>query len=157
MICIIFRTFAGYLPPSRAISHKVVLHIYPVYRISGAESTPVLIPSRRWYRKCFHIETFCSDQKSRAFHLNKNHISDPQRLARLMIAACLAYIWIIYLGCLAMKDEWYKIIHRTDRCDCSLFRLGLKLLSHFLNLDMEIPVSFTVLKFDDPFDKKSVR
>jgi len=46
---------------------------------------------------CDHtIEIFCSDQKSRGFHIHKSHISDPQRLSRLLIAACLAYIWIIY-------------------------------------------------------------
>src|SRR2546428_11099122 len=51
----------------------------------------------RYYQKRFRIETFFSDQKSRGFHSHKSHISDPQRLSRLLIAACLAYIWIIYL------------------------------------------------------------
>ena len=40
--------------------------------------------------------SYFSDQKSRGFHLHKSHISDPQRLSRLLIAACLAYIWIVY-------------------------------------------------------------
>jgi Transposase DDE domain len=44
----------------------------------------------RWYEKRFRIETFFSDQKSRGFHLHKSHISDPQRLSRLLTAACLA-------------------------------------------------------------------
>lgn len=51
----------------------------------------------RLYSKRFRIETFFSDQKSRGFHLHKSHLSDPQRLSRLLIAAYLAYIWIIYL------------------------------------------------------------
>jgi hypothetical protein len=38
------------------------------------------------------IETFFSDQKSRGFNLHKSHVSDPARLARLLIAACLACI-----------------------------------------------------------------
>ena len=50
------------------------------------------------YRKRAKIETFFSDQKSRGFHLHKSHLSDPDRLKRLLIAACLAYILIIYLG-----------------------------------------------------------
>jgi hypothetical protein len=54
-----------------------------------------------WYDKRYRIETFFSDEKSRGFHLNKSHIDDPARLARLMIAACLAYIWIVFLGALA--------------------------------------------------------
>ena len=56
-----------------------------------------------------------------------------------------------------MKEKWYQQIHRTDRCDYSLFRMGLKLLSHFLNQAIDIPVNFIVLKFDDPFKLKSVR
>jgi hypothetical protein len=38
-----------------------------------------------------------------------------------MIGACLAYIWIVFLGTLAVKQGWDKIIHRADRCDLSLF------------------------------------
>jgi hypothetical protein len=56
-----------------------------------------------------------------------------------------------------MKEKWYMQIHRTDRCDCSLFRMGLKLLNHFLNHSMNIPVNFVILWFDDPFKLKSVR
>lgn len=95
-----------------------------------------------WYRKRFRIETFFSDQKSRGFHLHKSHLSEPERLTRLMMAACLAYIWIVYLGVLALGDEWRKYVHRTDRCDLSLFQLGLRLLDHLLNEGKRIPVQF---------------
>jgi hypothetical protein len=95
-----------------------------------------------WYAKRFRIETFFSDQKSWGFNLHKSHISNPNRLARLMIAACLAYIWIVYLGVVAKRDGWVKIIHRADRCDLSLFRLGLSLLDHFMNEHLPIPVAF---------------
>jgi hypothetical protein len=95
-----------------------------------------------WYRKRFRIETFFSDQKSRGFHLHKSHLAAPERLARLMIAACLAYIWVIYLGYRAKKDGFVAIIHRTDRCDLSLFQLGLRLLEHLLNQNKPIPVAF---------------
>ena len=44
-----------------------------------------------WYTKRSWIETFFSEQKSRGFNLHKSHISEPARLARLMIASCLAY------------------------------------------------------------------
>jgi hypothetical protein len=104
-----------------------------------------------WYHKRFQIETFFSDEKSRGFDLDKSHLSDPERLSTLMIAACLAYLWIIYLGLVAIRKDWVKIIHRPDRCDWSLFRLGLALLDHFLNEDLPIPVSFTLL------EAKSVR
>jgi hypothetical protein len=95
-----------------------------------------------WYGKRFRIETFFSDQKSRGFHLHKSHISDPERISRLLIAACLAYIWIIYLGVIAKRRRWVAVIHRTDRCDLSLFQLGLDLLEHFLNEALSIPLAF---------------
>ena len=99
----------------------------------------------RFYSKRFRIETFFSDQKSRGFHIQKSHMSDPQRLSRLFIAACLAYIWIVYLGSVCMKDGWVRVIHRGDRCDLSLFQLGLRLLDHFLNADLPIPVYFNII------------
>jgi len=105
-----------------------------------------------WYEKRFRIETLFSDQKSRGFNLHKSHISEPARLARLMIAACLAYIWIIYLGVVAKRDGWVAIIHRTDRCDLSLFKLGLDLLEHFLNEGLTIPIAFQI-----PASVESVR
>src|SRR5262249_18471253 len=99
----------------------------------------------RYLKKRFRIEIFFADQKSRGLHIHKSHISDPQRLLRLLIAACLAYIWVIYLGALCEKDGWLTIIHRNDRCDLSLFQLGLRTLEYFLNEDFSIPVMFHVL------------
>ncbi len=63
-----------------------------------------------------------------------------------MIAACLAYLWIVYLGLIALREGWVQLIHRSDRCDWSLFRLGLALLGYFLNEDLPIPVSFTLME-----------
>ena len=102
-----------------------------------------------WYRKRFRIETFFSDQKSRGFQLHKSHLSDPQRLMRLMMAACLAYIWIIYLGSMALAEGWLSLIHRNNRCDWSLFQLGLNLRDFFLNEAEDVPVAFQVIPFED--------
>ena len=96
------------------------------------------------YRKRAHVETFFSDQKSRGFHLHKSHLRDPARLARLLIAACLAYLWVVYLGVCALRDGWLKRLHRQDRCDLSLFRLGLRLLARCLKDTIPIPEGFLV-------------
>jgi len=113
----------------------------PLYLVSNMDAAE---EACRYYQKRFRIETFFSDQKSRGFHLHKSHISDPQRLSRLLIAACLAYIWIVYLGSVGEKDRWRPIIHRRKRCDVSLFQLGLRLLEYFLNEELPIPVQFYV-------------
>jgi hypothetical protein len=118
----------------------------PIYLVSNLELAD---EACHWYRKRFHIETFFSDQKSRGFQIHKSHLSSPERLVRLLMAACLAYLWIVYLGTLAHVEGWVAIIHRTERCDLSLFQLGLRLLEHFLNEGMPIPVAFTVLLVAD--------
>jgi hypothetical protein len=113
----------------------------PLYLVSNMATAE---EACRLYEKRFRIETFFSDQKSRGFHIHKSHISDVQRLSRLLIAACLAYIWVVYLGSICEKDEWRPIIHRRKRCDLSLFQLGLRFLEHLLNEEMLIPVQFHV-------------
>jgi hypothetical protein len=113
----------------------------PLYLISNMAAAE---EACRWYEKRFRIETFFSDQKSRGFHIHKSHISDVQRLSRLLIAACLAYIWVVYLGSLGEKEQWRVIIHRKQRCDLSLCQWGLRLLEHLLNEELPIPVQFHV-------------
>ena len=113
----------------------------PLYLVSNLSSAEEAI---QYYKKRFRIETFFSDQKSRGFNIQKSHIEDPQRLSRLLIASCLAYIWIVYLGSLCKSAGWQDVIHRRNRCDLSLFRLGLQLLEHFLNEGLPIPVQFHV-------------
>lgn len=131
-------TLAAY-GPVLAIAYWETRYEEPIYLVTNME---LVEEACYWYAKRYRIETFFSDQKSRGFNLHKSHISDPVRLARLLIAACLAYIWIIYLGVIAKRDNWVKIVHRTDRCDLSLFQLGLILLDHFLDEHIHIPVAF---------------
>ncbi len=96
----------------------------------------------RRYQKRMHIETLFSDQKSRGFQLDRSHLSDPARLTRLLIAACLAYLWMIYLGTVAVAPRWQAHLHRAKRCDLSRFQLGLRLLDHWLNEDLPLRIAF---------------
>jgi hypothetical protein len=114
----------------------------PLYLVSNLSVAEEAI---KYYKKRFRIETFFADQKSRGFNIQKSHIEDPQRISRLLIASCLAYIWIVYLGSLCKTDGWQGIIHRKNRCDLSLFQLGFRLLDHFLNEGSSIPVQFHVI------------
>lgn len=113
----------------------------PIYLVSNLTHVQAACD---WYRKRAHIETFFSDQKSRGFQLDRSHVSDPERVTRLMLAACLAYLWVIYLGTVAHQDGWVARIHRHHRCDLSLFQLGLRLLEYFLNHEHPIPRTFNL-------------
>jgi len=125
--------------PMMAIAWWQASYAEPLFLLTNLELAE---EACAYYRQRFLIETFFSDQKSRGFNLHKSHLSDPKRLARLLIAACLAYIWMIYLGQIALRPFWRKRIHRTDRCDLSLFQLGLALLDELFNDNQPIPVAF---------------
>ncbi len=108
----------------------------PIYLVTNVE-TPE--EAQFWYKKRFKIETLFSDLKGRGFGIDKSHLSDPKRVARLLIAVCIAYIWVVCLGVFSQNNGWDKIIHRTDRCDLSLFQLGIRLLSYFLCNGQSLP------------------
>ena len=95
-----------------------------------------------YYRRRFRIETFFSDQKSRGFHIHKSHLSSPERISRLLIAACLAYIWMVSLGLLVLSSGNHKLIDRTDRVDKSIFRLGVDWLRYVLKKGKTFDVFF---------------
>lgn len=113
----------------------------PIYLVTNMTDLKAAV---MLYRKRAHVETFFSDQKSRGFNIHKSHLTDPARLMRLLIASCLAYVWLVYLGVCARQDDWLKRLHRQDRCDLSLFRLGLRLLARCLKDDIPIPEGFLV-------------
>jgi hypothetical protein len=113
----------------------------PIYLVTNLD---LIAEACWWYRKRFTVETFFSDQKSRGFHIHKSHLSDPKRVARLLIVSCLAYLWVVYLGVQAVRDAWLHRLHRQDRCDLSLFQLGLRLLARCLQEDLPIPEGFLV-------------
>jgi len=113
----------------------------PIYLVTNLSDLDEAV---QLYKKRPHSETFFSDQKSRGFHIYKSHLSEPARLSRLLIASCLAYVWIVYLGVCALQDDWMSVLHRQDRCDLSLFRLGLRLLARALKEHIPIPAGLLV-------------
>lgn len=62
-------------------------------------------------------------------------------MARFVIAVFLAYIWMIYLGVLAIQSRQLGLIARTDRFFNSLFQLGRAFLDRILEEGWDIPVS----------------
>jgi hypothetical protein len=96
----------------------------------------------KYYRRRFQIETFFSDQKSRGFHIHKSHLSDPVRVSRLLLAACLAYLWMVCQGLLVIAEKKVGLIDRTERIDKSLFRLGLDWIHYSLKSNLDFTPIF---------------
>ena len=108
----------------------------PIYLISSLGSKYLAC---RHYQRRYRIETFFSDQKSRGFNIHKSHLADPERISRLLVAACLAYIWMILQGLMVIAESKTSHIDRNERNDKSIFRLGMDWLRHCLkrNVDFE--------------------
>lgn len=112
----------------------------PLYLITNIKSPD---KACQLYRHRFQIETFFGDQKSRGFGIDKSHISEPKRLERLLLGACIAYLWMVCLGLFVLKQKcWYLI--DTRRQEKSLFRLGIDWLKRLLNNGEPILVCFSL-------------
>jgi len=121
-------------------------HNEPIYLITSL-SDPNDAYER--YRLRFRIECMFANHKSRGFRLDKSHLAVPERLARLVIASSLAYVWIHALAGFAQARGWVEQFHRSDRCDLGLFQIGLRAIQYALREGLRVPVSF-VLPIDPP-------
>ena len=134
----VFITQGGF-GPLLCVAYWEAGYDRPLYLLSNLELGEEAV---YWYKKRFQIETFFSDQKSRGFGRDKSHLSDPDRLARLLMASCLAYIWIVCLGVRVVRSGNLPLIHRKTRCDLSLFQIGLLWLDYCLNEGLPLLICF---------------
>lgn len=98
-----------------------------------------------WYRKRFWTEPLYGDLKGHGFDLQSCRLRHPERLARLFLAVALAYVWLLYLGSLAVACGLAKFVDRTDRRDHSIFTIGRHWLLRLLKLDKPLRVRFRPL------------
>lgn len=120
----------------RAVAYWGKEYDEPLYLVTNF---PLGREAVHWYKKRYRIETLFSDLKGRGFNFQKSGLRDPERVDRLLIALALAYIWLIDLGEQVLANGWEKLIHRNDRCDCSLFTLGKRFLKYVLKNAYPIP------------------
>ena len=87
-------------------------------------SFPLPEETAYWYRYRFWTEPLFRDDKSMGSHLHLSHLRHPERMSRLLLVVALAYLWIMYLGTLALLGGLQRLVDRSDRRDCSLFTIG---------------------------------
>jgi hypothetical protein len=114
-------------------------HNEPLYLVTTMADAEAAIEH---YRLRFTIETLFADQKSRGFQVHKSQLRDPARINRLLIATCLAYLWVLAVGVFAHEKRWVAQFHRTDRCDLSLFQVGLRAIPYALREGLRLPICF---------------
>lgn len=106
-------------------------HKEPIILISNLEYVPDI---KQLYKKRFKIEPFFRDQKSKGFNIQKSGLGNPERIAKLLIASCLAYVLCILGGLKALNSKFYDIIAEQNRKALSLFQLGLRFLRLLVDL-----------------------
>ena len=114
----------------------LLLHWQP-----GEQSPWILVSDcddRRWvlrtYQRRMWIEEMYGDMKGHGFDLEATQLRHTDRLERLLLGVCLAYVWLLALGSWVVKNGQRHLLDRKDRRDKSYFRLGrdwLKRASHF--------------------------
>jgi hypothetical protein len=114
-------------------------HAEPIYLITSLSDADVAIEQ---YRLRFRIEPMFANHKSRGFQIHKSHLVAPERLARLLIATSLAYLWVHAVAIFAQDHGWLAQFHRTDRCDLSLFQIGVRAIRYALRERKRVPVRF---------------
>ena len=102
---------------------------------------------RYWYRKRPWIELLFGDMKGHGFDLQTCRLRHPDRIDRLMLAVSLAYLWLCFLGSVAILTGHAKVVDRSDRRDHSIFTLGRLWLNRLLKLDFPIRVGFFPFPF----------
>lgn len=146
-----YFTHQGYGPVNITVWHQSK-YKEAIYLLSNLAYAPLVT---QLYKKRFKIETFFSDQKSRGFNLHRSHLSNPERLAKLLIATCLAYILCIMAGVQCQQSGHYPLVHRKDRCDLSLFSLGRRFLELLVDLRQWCRLELETLNIYDQY--QSVR
>jgi hypothetical protein len=112
----------------------------PLYLLSNFELSYTFA---FYYRKRWSIETLFGDVKSRGFNVHKSKLADPERVAKLLIVICLAYILIFKIGEEEQNSPIISKVTRKDRTDLSIFTVGKKLVDYCIKRSIEIVFSFS--------------
>jgi len=109
----------------------------PIYLVTSLSDAAA---AAGWYRLRFRIERMFAEHKSRGFQIHKSHLRHPERLARLLVATSLAYVWVHEVALFAQSQDWVGQFHRLDRCDLSLFQIGLRAMHYAQRERKRIPM-----------------
>jgi hypothetical protein len=111
----------------------------PWYLVSDCQGKRQLINR---YRVRMWIEEMYGDMKGHGFDLEATHLDDPDRISRLVLAVCFAFVWLIALGSWVVKRGLRHFVDHKSRRDKSFFRIGWDWIERCLSLGDPVPVRF---------------
>jgi Transposase DDE domain len=101
----------------------------------------------RDYAQQWGIETLFGIFKTRGFCLESTHLTDPQRLSKLLALLSLALCWVVLTGEWLHQNESLKLKTHGLRAK-SIFRYGFDYLRNILvNLNEKMDDFLNVLQF----------
>jgi hypothetical protein len=80
----------------------------------------------------FSIEEMFRDFKEQGFQLEKTRLRDTERVCRLVLCVCLAYVFALLLGEQVIERGDQKLVQRSAKSPLSLFQTGLRYLRWLL-------------------------
>ncbi len=84
------------------------------------------------YKDRWQIETCFRACKSSGFNLEDTHLTDPDRISKLLVLVCVAFIWVYLVGVNRVSSGHPIKIKKHGRKAFSLFKFGLIFLTHAL-------------------------
>jgi hypothetical protein len=127
----VFWTTAHRFGPLLAIAYWAKGEDEPLYVLTDTQNAEAALLVYSW--RCW-IEPLFADCKGRGFHLAQTRIRAPKRLSRLLLVACLTFLWTVSVGSHVFHSPEQRLVDRNDRTDRSFFQLGYRLLKRLLKL-----------------------
>ena len=81
------------------------------------------------YRKRWTIETMFGCFKTRGFNIEDTHMTDPDKIERLLFVVAIAFCWAYRVGDVEAEEKAIPV-KTHGRPEKSLFRKGLDKLRH---------------------------
>ena len=94
-------------------------HDEPIFLVTNIDDGYLV---QSYYIKRFLIETFFRDIKSKGFNIQKSGLREPEKLSRLLVCCCFAFILGILSGVKARKSELYDLVCEQYEKSLSLFQ-----------------------------------
>ena len=95
-----------------------------------------------YYRIRMWTEEMYGDMKGHGFDLEATHLDDVDRISRVVLAVCIAFVWLITLGSRIVKKGLRHFVDVKSRRDKSYFRIGWDWIQRCMRLDKPFPLCF---------------
>jgi hypothetical protein len=107
-----------------------------------ATNFPTRCTTLNAYKRRMWIEEMFGDWKGHGFDFESTHVHHADRLSILTLAVALLYLWLVFDGVKRIHSSECIFVDRSDRCDLSIFQIGLRWIERCLKNDVPFSLSF---------------